>query len=107
MLADEWTEEKRREFTIKDNVGFGEWEWDTLKAEWDIDKLEEWGLDVPKIEKNEDFEKQVGEIEVIEIRPYKKTHVLLSFDPEILIEIKDYLQIIKDINGIEYEQSSN
>ncbi|MCA9001594.1 MAG: ParB N-terminal domain-containing protein, partial [Planctomycetes bacterium] len=48
ILADEWTEEQRREFIIKDNVGFGEWDWDALANEWDADKLTEWGLDLPK-----------------------------------------------------------
>lgn len=47
MMADDWTEEKRKEFTIKDNVGFGEWGWEDLANEWDIEKLEEWGLDLP------------------------------------------------------------
>ena len=47
ILADEWTEEQRREFIIKDNVGFGEWDWDQLANEWDAGKLDEWGLDVP------------------------------------------------------------
>ena len=47
LLADEWTEEQRREFVIKDNVGFGEWDWEELANEWDAEKLEEWGLDVP------------------------------------------------------------
>jgi ParB-like chromosome segregation protein Spo0J len=47
ILADEWTEEQKAEFLIKDNVGFGEWEWDQLQSEWDTEKLEEWGLDVP------------------------------------------------------------
>ena len=47
MLADEWTEEQKAEFLIKDNVGFGEWDWDQLTSEWDIDKLDEWGLDMP------------------------------------------------------------
>lgn len=47
MIADDWTEDKRREFTIKDNVGFGEWDWDTLANEWDSGQLEEWGVDVP------------------------------------------------------------
>ena len=47
MLADHWTEEQRREFTIKDNVGFGEWDWDQLGNEWDAEKLAEWGLDLP------------------------------------------------------------
>lgn len=46
-MADEWTEEKRKEFLIKDNVGFGEWDWDILANEWDADKLNDWGLDVP------------------------------------------------------------
>ena len=46
ILADEWTEEQKAEFLIKDNVGFGEWDWDDLANEWDADKLEEWGLDV-------------------------------------------------------------
>ena len=32
---------------IKDNVGFGEWDWDSLANEWDVEKLEDWGLDIP------------------------------------------------------------
>jgi hypothetical protein len=48
ILADEWTEEQRREFIIKDNVGFGEWDWDQLANEWDAGKLEAWGLDVDR-----------------------------------------------------------
>jgi DNA modification methylase len=47
ILADEWTEEQKHEFLIKDNVGFGEWDWDDLANEWDVEKLEEWGLDLP------------------------------------------------------------
>jgi hypothetical protein len=46
ILADEWTEEQRREFIIKDNVGFGEWDWDQLANEWDAGDLSEWGLDI-------------------------------------------------------------
>jgi len=45
--ADKLTEEEKREFIIKDNVSGGEWKWDTLANEWDTDKLEEWGLDLP------------------------------------------------------------
>jgi DNA modification methylase len=41
-----WTENKQSEFLIKDNVGFGEWDWDILANEWDAAELEEWGLDV-------------------------------------------------------------
>lgn len=48
VMADDWTEEQRQEFIIKDNVGFGEWNWDELQADWDVEQLGDWGLDVPK-----------------------------------------------------------
>ena len=55
LMADEWTEEQRREFVIKDNVGFGEWDWEELANEWDAEKLEEWGLDVPDFGTDVDY----------------------------------------------------
>ena len=39
ILADEWTEEQKAEFLIKDNVGFGEWNWDSLANEWDVENI--------------------------------------------------------------------
>ena len=45
--ADELTEEQKQEFIIKDNLGFGQWEWEALANEWDAGQLEEWGLDMP------------------------------------------------------------
>jgi DNA modification methylase len=47
IRANELTDEQKQEFIIKDNVGFGEWDWDQLANEWDTDKLEDWGLDLP------------------------------------------------------------
>jgi len=47
IFADSLTEEQQKEFIIKDNVGFGEWDWDQLANEWDAEELSEWGLDVP------------------------------------------------------------
>ena len=41
-----WDEAKNPEFIIKDNVGFGEWDWDMLANEWDAVLLDDWGLDV-------------------------------------------------------------
>lgn len=40
------TPEQWREFVIKDNVGFGEWDWDALANEWDTEELKDWGLDI-------------------------------------------------------------
>jgi site-specific DNA-methyltransferase (adenine-specific) len=47
IKASELSEEKQREFIIKDNVGFGEWDWQMLQNDWDTDKLDDWGLDIP------------------------------------------------------------
>ena len=58
LMADEWTEEQRREFIIKDNIGFGEWNWEELANEWDSEKLEEWGLDVPDFGADEILEEE-------------------------------------------------
>jgi len=43
----DWSEDKQRQFIIKDNVGFGEWDWDELANTWDAEELKDWGVDVP------------------------------------------------------------
>jgi hypothetical protein len=47
IKAENLTEQQQREFLIKDNVGFGEWDWDALANDWDPGDLNQWGLDVP------------------------------------------------------------
>ena len=47
VRAENLTELQKDEFIVKDNVGFGEWDWDILANEWDTDKLQDWGLDLP------------------------------------------------------------
>ena len=54
-VPDEWikqandlTEDEKKQFIIKDNVGFGDWDWNLLANEWDNDILLDWGLDVWK-----------------------------------------------------------
>jgi len=46
IKVNDLTEEQQREFIIKDNVGFGDWDWDLLANEWDADLLDDWGLDI-------------------------------------------------------------
>lgn len=46
IKASELTEAEQREFIIKDNVGYGEWDMDALANEWDTDELVNWGVDV-------------------------------------------------------------
>jgi ParB-like chromosome segregation protein Spo0J len=47
IVASELTDEQQKEFIIKDNVGFGEWDWEQLANEWEIEQLSDWGLDLP------------------------------------------------------------
>lgn len=47
IVADKLTEQQQAEFIIKDNVGFGEWDWDLLANQWDVEVLEDWGLELP------------------------------------------------------------
>ena len=51
MIADNWTEEQRKEFIIKDNVSFGEWNFEELTLNWKIEQLESWGVDMPEFVK--------------------------------------------------------
>lgn len=48
--AADLTEEQKKEFIVKDNVGYGEWDWDDLANNWNTDDLIEWGLDIPNFE---------------------------------------------------------
>ena len=54
-IAKGLTEEQKEEFIVKDNVGFGEWDWDILGNEWNNEKLGEWGMDVWQPEQAVDY----------------------------------------------------
>ena len=61
LKADDLTEEQQREFIVKDNVGFGEWDWDVLGNEWNGQQVDNWGLTVVPFEDSleEVLEKQI------------------------------------------------
>ena len=87
--AADLTPEQQKEFVIKDNVGFGVWDWDDLANEWDVEKLEQWGLDVlieDKIDQIEDGE----EIELEQS---------VQLEPPM-----EYILIMADPNSVEWEE---
>ena len=57
IYAKDLTEEQKKEFIIKDNVGYGEWDWNLIANEWDAEQITDWGLDIPG------FETEVLEVE--------------------------------------------
>lgn len=60
----DWSEEKQREFIIKDNVSFGEWNWQILHSEWDKELLTEFGLDFPASDYNPNLMPSFNDSEV-------------------------------------------
>ena len=60
VLDADTTVEQLKAYTVKDNAGFGEWDWDMLANEWDSAQLTEWGVDVPEWEQtDEDDRKEI------------------------------------------------
>lgn len=54
-IAKDWTDEQKKEFIIKDNLSFGEWDWDILSNEWETKELDDWGMQVPYYEDEPDY----------------------------------------------------
>ena len=52
----DWDEDKQRQFIIKDNIGYGEWDYEMLANEWDEVELKDWGLNVNFDNVNDYFE---------------------------------------------------
>jgi ParB-like chromosome segregation protein Spo0J len=85
IIADEWTAEQKNEFLIKDNVGFGEWEWDSLANEWDVEKLEDWGLNIPNFTNEVDYsilDDEDLEDDLLEMANGVKKAIQIEFESE-------------------------
>lgn len=103
----DWSEEKQREFIVKDNLPYGEWDFDQLQ-EWDAEELDEWGLEVPEEDQDEDtgepytkkVEAPIYEItgekpEVDELYDRERTDALLAQikGADVPDEVKRFLKI--------------
>ena len=81
IKANNLTEEQKKEFVVKDNVGYGEWDWDILSNEYHIDELEDWGLEMPEY-----LQAQPGDEEDVDEDNFK-----LEDDLQIDIKIGDVI----------------
>ena len=73
IKADDLTDEQQKQFIIKDNVGFGEWDWEDLANNWDAEQLTDWGLDIPDFKHEEEAEE-----DDYEIPEHLKTDIVLG-----------------------------
>lgn len=99
ILADNLTEDEQKQFIIKDNVGFGEWDWDMLANEWNIEELEEWGLDTIK-HNWQDLEYIDENIQKPELN--KKNEIIIVVTEEWIDSMKEIEEDIKIILSQKY-----
>lgn len=104
IFADNLTEEQQKEFIIKDNSSFGEWDWDLLANEWDASDLIDWGMDLPKEwsldpeELGEDFTLADGDRE-----PFQQMAFHLS--DEQAEQIRNALDDVKKLEEFKYVET--
>ena len=95
----DWSEEKQREFIIKDNVGFGEWDWDELANTWDAEELKDWGLDVWQPEEEVDYsildEEDVDD-QLQDMADGVKKAIQIEFEPDHYDEAYDLVKFWRD-----------
>jgi len=97
IFADNLTPEQEKEFIIKDNSSFGEWDWDLLANEWDVDLLDDWGLDIPNLDDQVDELEDGEEIELpqsVQVEPPKE-YILIMAEPNSVDweDLKETLQL--------------
>jgi hypothetical protein len=104
-------DKKARELAVLDNrVGEVDLEWNPTE----LIKLQNQGIDLKELgfNENELMELSGNETEVLEekemeLKPYKKIHILLSFDPDNVQSVIEYIDKIKKIDGVEIETKAN
>lgn len=101
--ASELTDEQKRRFVVEDNVGFGDWDWEQLFDEFDAETLDIWGVDA-------EFDKEASEStrkKEIELKPFKKAHVLISYEIDRHDDVMKAIEALLSDDGIEVEKGAN
>jgi hypothetical protein len=92
------TPKEKKQFIIKDNASFGDWDWDMLANEWENAELKEWGIDVwqPEQEVNYDILNEVDlEQEIQTMYEQTKKSIILEYPSEGFEEIKQLYENLK------------
>lgn len=100
MRAVGWTEEQKREFVVKDNVGFGDWDWDELANGWDATKLNDWGLATPDVI-------DIANDDIYSNKIKAPLYEASKVQPEIdaLYDDQKYLQFVQEIEASDLPQA--
>jgi len=96
IIITDLSEDKQREFLIKDNTSGGEWDWEVLANEWDSEQLEEWGLDMP-------ITKDLNEQDLFDIEIPFYTPSAIVPDVNELANLDKTKNLIDKINSLEVD----
>jgi hypothetical protein len=104
VVAEGLSEEQQREFVIKDNVNFGEWDWDVLANEWESPELNNWGLEVwdsssQLLDIDDVYEPNGGEIQK-EIPTPESGSALKFVTYELVMQIENKMELISVLNAV-------
>jgi hypothetical protein len=89
------SDEKKKEFIVKDNVGYGEWDFELLLEDWDKDTLLDWGMDIPNDKNYNEYTKKI-EIPIYEPN-YRKPLISELFN------LEKYNNLINEIDNSDLE----
>lgn len=92
------TEEQKKQFIIKDNASFGDWDWDLLANEWESSELKDWGIDVWQPEKDLDYsvlEEVDVDDEMQTMYEQTKKSIILEYPADSFDEIKQLYENLK------------
>jgi hypothetical protein len=105
IIADKLTDAQKDEFIIKDNVGFGEWDWDLLANEWEVKDLFNWGVDIPSAyfddDKEPEFDKDMLDEALDGYINSKVKQITLYFDNQQYEYVLQKLEALAKENQLE------
>ena len=105
IFADDLTEEQQREFIIKDNVGFGEWDWAMLANEWDYKELDDWGLTLPNFDdnltNNNEYEGKDQSSKLDKFMDAEFKRMFLVFDNDTFDNVVEWMNSIQTQNKLD------
>lgn len=104
VLPEDTPPEKLREYAVKDNVPYGEDDIVAYLNEWNKDELSGWGLELPE---KEDTKQLQEEAEEVETKGFARSHVLLSFPPEMMEQVGKLLEQLQEYDDIVIRKASN
>lgn len=102
ILPEDTPVSKLREYTIKDNVGFGADDMDALANEWESDELIEWGME---IDCPDSFNEE--QIKEENLQPYTTSHILISYPPGRHEDVISCIETLLKDEEIEINSASN